>query len=128
MTLLLDTHLLLWAAGDPGQLSSESQNLLGNPATELMFSTASIWEVVIKNVLGRSDFRVEPRQLRDGLIQNGYRELAIRSEHALAVGLLPPIHKDPFDRILIAQAQVENVTLMTTDNKLARYPGPIQAV
>lgn len=126
MTFLLDTHVLLWAAGDPKRLTPESRNLLSNPATELMFSTASIWEVVIKNALGRSDFRVEPRQLRDGLIQNGYSELAIRSEHTLAVGLLPLIHNDPFDRILIAQAQVENVTLLTTDNKVARYPGPIQ--
>lgn len=128
MTLLLDTHLLLWAAGNPGRLSSESQDLLDNPDTELMFSTASIWEVVIKNALGRSDFRVEPQELRDGLIQNGYHELVIRSEHVLAVGLLPLIHKDPFDRILIAQAQVENVTLLTTDDQVARYPGPIQAV
>lgn len=128
MTLLLDTHLLLWAAGDPGRLSSKAQNLLGNPDTELMFSTASIWEVVIKSALGRSDFRVDPRQLRDGLIQNDYSELEIRSEHALAVGSLPPIHKDPFDRILIAQAQVENVTLLTTDDMVARYSGPIQAI
>ena len=128
MTLLLDTHLLLWAAGYPGRLSSKSRGLLSNPTTELMFSTACIWEVVIKNALGRSDFRVEPQQLRDGLIQNGYHELVIRSEHVLAVSLLPLIHKDPFDRILIAQAQVENVTLLTTDDQVARYPGPIQAV
>ena len=128
MTLLLDTHLLLWAAGYPGKLSSEARDLLSNPDTELMFSTASIWEVVIKNALGRSDFRVEPQQLRDGLIQNGYHELVIRSEHVLTVGLLPLIHKDPFDRILIAQAQVENVMLLTTDDQVARYPGPIQAV
>ncbi len=128
MKLLLDTHLLLWAAGVPGRLSSKTQDLISKPATELMFSTASIWEVVIKNALGRSDFRVEPQQLRDSLIQNGYRELAILSEHALAVGLLPPIHKDPFDRILIAQAQVENVILLTTDDQVARYPGPIQSV
>ena len=128
MKLLLDTHLLLWAAGDPGRLSSKTQDLINKSATELMFSTASIWEVVIKNALGRSDFCVEPQQLRNGLIQNGYHELAIRSEHALAVGLLPPIHKDPFDRILIAQAQVENVTLLTTDDQVARYPGPIRSV
>ena len=128
MTLLLDTHLLLWAAGDPERLSSKAQDLLSDPATELIFSTASIWEVVIKSALGRSDFRVDPRQLRDGLIQNDYSELEIRSEHALAVGSLPPIHKDPFDRILIAQARVENVTLLTTDDKMARYPGPIQVV
>ena len=128
MTFLLDTHLLLWAAGDPRRLSSKAQTLLGDPATELMFSTASIWEVVIKNALGRSDFCVDPQQLRNGLIQNDYSELEIRSEHTLAVGSLPPIHKDPFDRILIAQAQVESVTLLTTDNKVAGYPGPIQAV
>ena len=128
MTLLLDTHLLLWAAGNPGRLSLEAQGLLSDPATELIFSTASIWEVVIKNALGRSDFCVDPQQLRNGLIQNGYSELEIRSEHALAVGSLPPIHKDPFDRILIAQAQVENVTLLTTDDKVARYSGPVQAV
>ena len=128
MTLLLDTHLLLWAAGDPGRLSSKAQGLLSDPATELIFSTASIWEVVIKNALGRSDFSVDPRQLRNGLIQNDYSELEIRSEHALAVGSLPPIHKDPFDRILIAQAQVENVTLLTTDDMVVRYSGPIQAV
>lgn len=128
MKLLLDTHLLLWAAGYPGRLSSKSRDLLSNPTAELMFSTASIWEVVIKNALGRSDFRVEPQQLRDGLIQNGYHELVIRSEHVLAVDLLPLIHKDPFDRILIAQAQVESVTLLTMDNKVAGYPGLIQAV
>ena len=128
MTLLLDTHLLLWAACDPGRLSSKAQDLLGDPATELMFSTASIWEVVIKSALGRDDFCVDPQQLRNGLIQNDYSELEIRSEHALVVGSLPPIHKDPFDRILIAQAQVENVTLLTTDYMVARYSGPIQAV
>ena len=128
MTLLLDTHLLLWAAGDPGRLSSKAQNLLGDPATELMFSTASIWEVVIKSALGRDDFRVDPQRFRNGLIQNGYSELEIRSEHALAVESLPLIHKDPFDHILIAQAQVENVTLLTADDKVAGYPGPIQAV
>ena len=128
MKFLLDTHVLLWAAGEPGRLMPETRDLLRDPATELTFSTASIWEVVIKNALGRSDFRVDPRLLRDGLIQNGYSELAIRSEHALAVGLLPPIHNDPFDRILMAQAHVENITLLTTDRKLARYPVPIQAV
>ena len=125
---LLDTHLLLWVAGDPTRLTPESRNLLDNPAAELMFSTASIWEVVIKRALGRSDFRVDPRLLRDGLLRHGYVELAIRSEHALAVGLLPPIHNDPFDRILMAQAQVEDITLLTTDRQLARYPVPVQAV
>lgn len=128
MTFLLDTHVLLWAAGEPGRLTPQARDLLRDPATELMFSTASIWEVVIKSSLGRSDFRVDPRLLRDGLLRNGYRELAIRSDHALAVGHLPPIHNDPFDRILIAQAHVENITLLTRDEKLARYPAPIRSV
>ena len=128
MTFLLDTHVLLWAAGEPGRLTTETRDLLRDPATELSFSTASIWEVVIKSALGRSDFRVDPWQLRDGLLHNGYSELVIRSDHALAVGLLPPIHNDPFDRILVAQAQVEGITLLTLDEKLARYPGPVQAV
>jgi len=81
------------AAGDPSRLTPESRDLLANPATELLFSTASIWEVVIKNALGRRDFRVEPRQLRDGLTQNGYGELAIRSEHALDK-FLPPEYSE----------------------------------
>ena len=128
MTYLLDTHALLWAAGEPQRLTPETQDLLRDPATELTFSTASIWEVVIKSALGRSDFRVDPRQLRDGLLRNGYGELAIRSDHTLAVGQLPPIHNDPFDRILVAQAQVENITLLTMDAQLARYPVAIQSV
>lgn len=128
MRLLLDTHILLWAVGDPGRLTSESRDLLDDPGTELLFSTASIWEIVIKKALGRKDFRIEPRQFRDGLIRNGYSELAIRSEHTLAVGLLPLIHKDPFDRMLIAQAQVENITLLTMDNELAHYSGPVKVV
>lgn len=128
MRLLLDTHILLWAAGDPGRLTPEARNLLDDPATELLFSTASIWEVVIKRALGREDFHIEPRQFRDGLIQHGYSELAIRSEHTLAVGLLPFIHKDPFDRMLIAQAQVENITLLTTDKKLSLYSDPVKII
>ena len=128
MRFLLDTHVLLWAAGEPGRLTPQARDLLRDPATELMFSTASIWEVVIKSSLGRSDFRVDPWLLRDGLRRNGYRELAIRSDHALAVGHLPPIHSDPFDRILMAQARVENITLLTRDEKLAGYPVRIRAV
>lgn len=128
MRLLLDTHILLWAAGDPERLTPESRDLLDDPATELLFSAASIWEVVIKKTLGRRDFYIEPRQFRDALMQNGYSELSVRSEHTLAVSLLPLIHKDPFDRILIAQAQVENITLLTMDSRLSRYSGPVRVV
>ena len=93
-----------------------------------MFSTASVWEVVIKSALGRDDFRVDPRRLREKLIANGYGELSVESEHALEVGNLPSIHRDPFDRILIAQAQVEKMTLLTADDQVAHYPGSIRLV
>ena len=126
MSILLDTHVLLWAAGDPKRLPMEALDVLGDPDTELVFSAASIWEVVIKNSLGRSDFRIEPQKLRSGLIEYGYDELEINSEHALAVGHLPPIHRDPFDRILLAQSVVESITLYTMDPMLARYPAPVR--
>jgi PIN domain nuclease of toxin-antitoxin system len=126
--LLLDTHLLLWAAGSPERLSADARALIEAPRNELLFSAASVWEVVIKRGLGRNDFRVEPRLLRRGLLENGYSELVITSEHTVAIDALPPIHGDPFDRILVAQATIEGVTLLTSDRALARYPGPIRHV
>lgn len=128
MKLLLDTHLLLWAAGQPERLSAAARTLLQDPANELLFSPASLWEVAIKNRLGRADFRVDPRLLRRGLIDNGYVELPITSEHAVATDGLPDIHRDPFDRILIAQATVEGVLLLTVDEVVTRYPGPVRRV
>lgn len=128
MKLLLDTHLLLWAAGQPDRLSNEARTLIDSPVNELYFSAASIWEVVIKSGLGRDDFRADARVLRRGLLDNAYAELPVGSEHAIAIDGLPAIHKDPFDRILIAQAQVEGITLLTVDPLLARYPGPVRVV
>lgn len=128
MTLLVDTHLLLWAAGDPQKLSKKARRLLDDPASQLWFSAASLWEVAIKRGLGRQDFRVEPCRLRRGLIDNGWRELAISSEHAVATLDLPPLHKDPFDRMLIAQAGVEGLALVTSDDLVARYPGDVRKV
>jgi PIN domain nuclease of toxin-antitoxin system len=128
MKLLLDTHLLLWAAGDPGRLSRSAKKLLSDPANDLVFSAASLWEIAIKRSLGRADFRVEPRVLRRGLLDNGYLEISIAGEHVLATETLPPIHKDPFDRILIAQAMAEGVTLLTVDPLVAKYPGAIRKV
>jgi PIN domain nuclease of toxin-antitoxin system len=92
----------------------------------LLFSVASLWEIVIKRGLNRPDFQVDARLLRRGLIDNGYQELPILSEHAVAVDSLPPIHKDPFDRLLIAQAAIEGITLLTDDTIVAQYPGPVQ--
>ena len=128
MKLLLDTHLLLWAAGDPAQLPAEARALLENPENELLFSAASLWEVALKRGLNRQDFRVDPRLLRRGLIDNNYRELAVTSEHAVAIESLPPIHKDAFDRMLVAQSMVEGITLLTADPVVARYPGPVRRV
>lgn len=128
MKLLLDTHLLLWAAGDPERLSPAARALISEPENELFFSAASLWEIAIKRGLGRSDFQVDARVLRRGLLDNGYSELPIGSEHAVAIDGLAPIHKDPFDRILVAQATVEGITLLTVDALVAQYPGPIQNV
>lgn len=128
MKLLLDTRLLLWAAGQPDRLSDEARSLLDNPENELIFSSVSLWEIIIKRGLGQSNFQVDARLLRRGLLDNGYSELPIASEHVVAIESLPPIHKDPFDRVLIAQATVEGITLLTTESLVARYPGPIRSV
>ncbi len=128
MKLLLDTHLLLWAAGDPKRLSPLAMGLIEGPENTLFFSAASLWEISIKRGLGRPDFQADPRLLRRGLLDNHYQELAIKSEHAIAIDSLPLIHKDPFDRILIAQAMIEGITLLTVDIVLAQYAGPVRVV
>jgi len=126
--LLLDTQILLWAAGQPERLSAVARKQLNNPRNELLFSAASLWEIAIKSTLGRKDFRVEPRLLRRGLLDNGYVELPVTSQHAVGIDALPPLHKDPFDRLLLAQALAEGITLLTGDTQLARYPGPVRKV
>jgi PIN domain nuclease of toxin-antitoxin system len=126
--LLLDTHLLLWAAHDPKRLTKIARSLIESSENELVFSAASFWEITIKQNLGRQDFLVDARLLRRGLLDNGYDELPITSEHAINTDQLAHTHKDPFDRILLAQAMVEGITLVTNDRKLAGYPGPIRKV
>jgi len=128
MKLLLDTHVLLWAAGEPQRLSKQARRMIDNPDNELLFSAASLWEVAIKRSLGREDFKVDVRLLRRGLLDNGYSELPIISDHVVATESLPLIHKDPFDRVLVAQATVEGVTLLTIDSLVSQYPGPIRTV
>ena len=128
MKLLLDTHLLLWAAGEPERLPKQARTLIENLDNQLLFSAASLWEVAIKRGLGREDFRVDARLLRLGLLDNGYDELPIISDHVVATESLLPLHKDPFDRILVAQATVEGITLLTVDSLVAQYSGPIKAV
>ena len=128
MNLLVDTHLLLWSAGQPEKLSEEARTLLVDRDNQLIFSAASLWEIAIKSSLGRNDFQVKPKILRRGLLDNGWTELMISSAHAITTGHLPTIHKDPFDRILLAQADVEGFMLLTTDAEVARYPGTIRKV
>jgi PIN domain nuclease of toxin-antitoxin system len=128
MRLLLDTHVLLWAAGQPERLPPAARELLDDPRNEPMFSSASLWEIAIKSGLGRDDFQVNARLLRRGLLDNGYDELTISSEHAVAIDGLPPIHQDPFDRLLVAQSMVEGITLLTSDPLVAQYPAPVRKV
>ena len=128
MIYLIDTHLLLWAAGMPERLSARAIELINEPSSGLMFSAAAVWEVAIKSRLGRSDFRADARLFRRGLLENGYSELAIDSEHSLAVLDLPDVHRDPFDRIQVAQARVEGLVLLTTDEVVADYGSPVELV
>ena len=126
MQLLLDTHLLLWAASEPERLNPALLPMLEDPMNTPVFSVVSLWELVIKRSLNRPDFQVEPSLLRQALIEVGWRELSVEAHHALAVGQLPPLHRDPFDRLLLAQAQSEGLLLITVDQQLAQYPGPVR--
>jgi PIN domain nuclease of toxin-antitoxin system len=129
LRLLADTQLLLQAAmSASGPASKRAVALMGDPANQLHFSAASIWEVAIKFALGRPAFQTDPHLLRRALIDNGYIEVPITAEHGAVVAGLPPLHKDPFDRILITQAMIDGLLLLTTDGILARYPGPVMAV
>ena len=134
MKLLLDTHLLLWSAKFVGsgqivpRLSPTALGMIGDSANDPMFSAASIWEIAIKSSRDRSDFDVDAHAFRRVLLENGYGEITITSRHAAAVSSLPAIHKDPFDRLLVAQAGVEGITLLTSHKIVATYPGPIRLV
>jgi PIN domain nuclease of toxin-antitoxin system len=128
MRLLLDTHIFLWAFLEPKRLSARARILLEDRQNGLVFSTASLWEIGIKRGLGRKEFQVDPRTLRRSMLDDGFEELPVLGQHAVAVDVLPPIHRDPFDRILIAQAMVEGITLLTADPTIAKYSGPIRKV
>jgi len=123
MKILLDTHILLWAAA--GTLPAEAARYVEDRANTLLFSPASLWEIVIKRGLGRADFDVDPAALYSGLCGAGYEELAITARHTLYVSSLPPIHKDPFDRLLLAQAAYEGIPLVSADKTLLQYPGSV---
>ena len=126
MQLLLDTHLLVWAMGEPERLDPALVRLLEDPMNTPVFSVVSLWELVIKRGLDRPDFQLEPSLLRQVLSEAGWRELPVEAHHVLAVGQLPPLHRDPFDRLLLAQAQADGLLLITVDQQLAQYPGPVR--
>jgi len=125
MKLLFDTHVLLWAAASPQRISRKVRMLIENRENALIFSAASIWEIVIKRTLGRRDFRVDQQRIRRRLIENVYDELPIGGEHVLRVATLPAVHRDPFDRLLVAQALHEGLVLVTADRALAQYPASV---
>ena len=123
---LVDTHLLIWWASMPEQLPEPALRRLASRDRPLFFSLVSLWEVAIKTSLGREDFQVDPSALRRGLLREGFQELPIAAEHVLAVQQLPWIHRDPFDRLLVAQALQEHLHLLTTDKTLLGYGQAVQ--
>jgi PIN domain nuclease of toxin-antitoxin system len=125
---LLDTHFVYWIPADDRRISTKLRRLLEDPANEFVFSVVNLWEMSIKRSQSKSAYSVDPRDLRRYMLANRYEELPITGAHAVAIDALPPIHKDPFDRILIAQAIVEGITLLTEDATIALYPGPIRKV
>ena len=128
MRLLFDTHLLLWIAYDSARVPKACRALLDDPEHTLLFSAASIWEVAVKQTKSRADFTADATLLRSELLEADYLEVLISGRQAAAVSALPPIHADAFDRLLMAQALTEGLTLVTSDSRLARYPGPIRLV
>ena len=125
MKLLLDTHLLIWSAQNHAKLGPKARRLIGDASNALSFSVVSLWEIVIKRGLERADFQIDPVRLHRGLLENGYAQLSITAGHVLAVAGLVPRHKDPFDRLLLAQAAAEGLTLVTTDKAVAAYGGSV---
>lgn len=124
MKILLDTNILLWVAGSPEKIPENILNQIQDTQNTLFFSAASIWEIAIKHALGKPDFFFDPLTIYQALVENNYIELPISSNHAIATKHLPQIHKDPFDRLLIAQAMTENMLLITADQTITRYSAP----
>jgi PIN domain nuclease of toxin-antitoxin system len=125
MKLLLDTQMIIWAAFWPELLPAHALYLIADNDNEIYFSPASLWEVTIKSTQNRPDFQVDAKILRNQLLERGYHEISITGPHATAVSELPMIHKDPFDRLLLAQAKTEGISLLTSDATLSKYPVPI---
>jgi PIN domain nuclease of toxin-antitoxin system len=128
MRLLVDTHLLLWAAAKSRRLPKEARRLLEDPGNEVFFSAASLWEIVIKASLRKPDFKIDLALLRPALATMGFAELPISGAHAERLASLPPIQKDPFDRMLVAQSLAEPLVLLTNDGVLAGHGEVVKLV
>ncbi len=128
MRLLLDTHLLLWAVAKSRRLPKAARPLLEDPGNEVFFSAASLWEIVIKAALRRADFKVDVALLRPALAEMGFEELPVTGAHAETLARLPPVHKDPFDRMLVAQSLAEPLILLTNDAALQTYGDVVKVV
>ncbi|HET9108658.1 MAG TPA: type II toxin-antitoxin system VapC family toxin [Steroidobacteraceae bacterium] len=124
MRVLLDTHLLLWALASPSKLSSKARQRI--ESSEVFASAASIWEISIKSALGKLE--ANPAEVLSGIEAAGFDHLPISGEHAAEVVDLPHLHKDPFDRLLVAQARVERMILLTDDDTLGGYGNFVQVV
>ncbi|QWF72010.1 type II toxin-antitoxin system VapC family toxin [Methylomonas paludis] len=125
MNLLLDTHVALWAITDSPKLSQKARHLIASPKTTVWVSAANVWEIAIKHSLGRGDMPVSGQDALRYFQESGYRFLAVSAEHAVAIEELPLHHQDPFDRMLVAQAIVEPMRLMTHDPLVAHYSDTI---
>ncbi len=128
MRILLDTHILLWLADTPERLPDATLDLLSDTRNEIVFSAVNIWEIAIKFALNKPDFRTDPQLIFRKAIAEGLIELPVTSEHGIATAALPPLHRDPFDRLLVGQAAAENMLLLTADEAVAAYPGPVRLV
>jgi len=121
MRVLLDTHILLWALAEPRRLDRETRATIESSDTEVLFSPASIWEIAIKSGLGRSDFAFDAEEIAQAALDTGFTEISVRAKAAALVARLPLLHRDPFDRVLVAQAIVEPAILYTADQQLVPY-------
>jgi len=128
VTLLLDTHVLLWALMTPQRLAPALQAVLVQAENTVFFSAASIWEIAIKRALGRPGFAFEPEVVAQAALETGFASLPVGNAHAARVRHLPTLHADPFDRLLLAQAQCEGAQLVTADRQLMGYPAPLRWV
>jgi len=117
--LLLDTHILLWWLSDDRKLAKNARDIIANSSNDVLVSSASVWEIAIKAALGRIEIELD--DLEDAIMRNGFRPLPIGFRHAVTVGRLPAVHRDPFDRMLVAQASVEELRLVSHDRVFERY-------